>query len=350
MLTPELPYRPRDPQGYSPGIGLIGCGAITKDHLTAYRAAGYSVVALCDIDEEAARKRQHEFYPDAAVVTDFEELLGRDDVEVVDVATHPPVRVPQVEAALRAGKHVLSQKPFCLDLAVGERLVELAVKEGRKLAVNQNGRFAPHWSWIRHAIAAGLLGEVESVDLLVHWDHDWVVGTAFDDTEHLLLLDFGIHWFDIAMCFLGQEATRVQASVQRSATQRSKQPLLGQASVELERGRATLVFNGSAKCHTVDTTIVAGATGAAHASGPDLNDQSVRLATAAQDFFPTLEGQWFPDGMHGAMAELLSAIAEDREPSHGARENLASLAVCFAACASAQSGEPQRPGAVTRLA
>ena len=43
-------------------------------------------------------------------------MLERDDVEVVDIATHPAVRPPLMEAALKAGKHVLSQKPFVTDL------------------------------------------------------------------------------------------------------------------------------------------------------------------------------------------------------------------------------------------
>jgi hypothetical protein len=49
------------------------------------------------------------------------------------------------------------------------------------------------------------------------------------------------------------------------------------------------------------------------------------------------------------MAELLAAIAENREPTHNARNNLASLALCFAAVASADRGEPVKPGTVRRL-
>ena len=55
---------------------------------------------------------------------------------------------------------------------------------------------------------------------------------------------------------------------------------------------------------------------------------------------PRLKGAWFPDGFHGTMAELLSAIDENREPSNSARNNLASLALCFAAVASANAAKP----------
>ena len=72
-------------------------------------------------------------------------------------------RVGLIEAALRAGKHVLSQKPFVLDLEVGKRLAALAAERGLHLAVNQNGRWAPHFRYALQAVRAGLIGPVASV-------------------------------------------------------------------------------------------------------------------------------------------------------------------------------------------
>src|ERR1044071_5470211 len=90
VAAPLLPYRPRDPKRYRPGIGLIGCGGITKWHLTAYKAAGYRVLAFCDIAIDRARERRDEFYPEATITENAEEVLARDDIEVVDITTHPP--------------------------------------------------------------------------------------------------------------------------------------------------------------------------------------------------------------------------------------------------------------------
>ena len=177
ITAPDLPYPPRDPKNYRPRIGMIACGGITETHLTAYKKAGYNIVALCDLIEERARKRQAQFYPDALVTTDYREVLARDDIEVVDIATHPRERVPLIEDALKAGKHVLSQKPFVLDLDVGQRLADLADQQGVKLAVNQNGRWAPHFSYIRHAVKGGLIGDLMSAHVAVHWDHTWTIGT-----------------------------------------------------------------------------------------------------------------------------------------------------------------------------
>ena len=115
---------------------------------------------------------------------------------MVDITPHPAERVPLIEAALKAGKHVLSQKPFVLDLDTGERLADLADKKGVKLAVNQNGRWAPHLAYMREAVRAGLIGDVSPCHIGIHWDHSWIVGTPFEEIDDLILFDFAMHWFD----------------------------------------------------------------------------------------------------------------------------------------------------------
>lgn len=346
----QLPYQPRDPQRYRPQIGLIGCGNITKEHLTAYRAADYQVTALCDILPDRARKRKTEFYPRARVYRDYRELLRRPEIEVVDIATHTAEREPIIEEALRAGKHVLSQKPFVLDLDIGERLAELADRQGLKLAVNQNARWAPHFSYLLQCVRAGLLGQITAAHFAVHWDHNWVRGSRFEQIDHLVLLDFGIHWFDIVACLMGQgQPRRVYASTARTPGQSVRPPLLAQAMLEYDGAQASLVFDGDTRFAPLDTTYVTGTKGTFFSHGPNFRNQTVELTTEDGQFRPVLEGCWFPDGFHGTMGELLCAIEEDRQPSIAARQNLRSLALCFAAVASAQRGRPIEPGTVRRL-
>ena len=345
-----IPYQPRDPAHYRPRIALIGCGGITHHHLTAYRAAGYDVVALCDVDIARAEARRTEFFPHAQVTDDAALVLRDPTIAVVDIATHPTVRVPLIEAALRAGKHVLSQKPFVLDVADGTRLIALARAHGVQLAVNQNGRWAPHIAYMRAAVAQGVIGTVSSVDMAVHWDHNWVVGTPFDDIEDLLLYDFAIHWFDMLTCYFpGQHALGVSARVIRSAHQSARPPLLGHVIVEYPSALATLSFNADTRFGSSDRTLIVGSAGTLASSGPGLTAQTVTVTTATGTDTPQLTGAWFPDGFHGTMAELLCAIEEAREPSHSASNNLTSLALCFAAIASSRSGARVVPGTVRSL-
>jgi predicted dehydrogenase len=350
IQAPALPYAPRDPKTYRPAIGLIACGGITQTHLKAYKKAGYNVVALCDLVEERALKRQKEFYPGADVYTDYREVLARDDIEVVDIATHPPERVPLIEDALKAGKHVLSQKPFVIDLDTGERLVALAERQGVKLAVNQNGRWAPHFSYIREAVRNGLVGDILGAHLGVHWDHTWIMNTPFNDVHDLILYDFAIHWFDFVNSILPDRTLRrVYASKTPALGQTAKPPMLAQALIEFDGGQASLVFDAHIPVGSLDHTYIGGTRGAITSSGPSLSKQTVTLYTQDGHARPTLEGAWFPDGFHGTMGELLSAIEEDREPGNNARQNLRGLELCFAAIASATEGTPKAPGQVRQL-
>jgi predicted dehydrogenase len=348
--APDLSYQPPRPTRAGSKIGLIGCGGISSWHLKAYRKSGYQVAAFCDIDHARAENQRDEFYPDAVVYTDYVELLRRDDIEVVDIATHPHVRPPQLDAALRAGKHVLSQKPFVEDLDTGHRLVDLADEQGVLLAVNQNARWAPHWSYLRQAVGQQLLGTISGLHFDVHWDHGWVTGTAFEHVRHLILYDFAIHWFDIVSCLMDDRTPRrVTASFERSSTQTARPSLLAEAMIEYDGAQASLVFDGDTKFGHWETTFVAGDRGSVRCEGPDSKVQRLTLDTVEGTARPQLEGSWFPDGFCGTMGELLSAIEENRQPSHNARNNLDSLALCFAAVASAERGEPVVPGTVRSL-
>ena len=345
----ELDYRPRDPKRYRPGIGIIGCGGISRSHLAGYAKGNYRVVALCDVNEAMVAERA-QAVPGAKTFADHRELLAMPEVEVVDVATHPKPRVALVRDALKADKHVLSQKPFVLDLEVGHELVRLARRRKLRLAVNQNGRFSPTWRYTYLAIEAGLVGKVTSVHLRCHWNHDWVADRPFDRVRHVVLYDYAIHWFDILTAWMGRrQPTRVFATATHAPGQRATPPLLAQALVSYDGAQATLVFDAHQKVGGEFSLFVGGTEGSIRACGPDLNYGGLEVRTPAGAFRPRLTGAWFPDGFHGTMAELLCAVEEGREPWNNARDNLRSLRTCFAACISADRGRPIDPATVTRL-
>jgi predicted dehydrogenase len=351
VAAPDLPYQPQSPKKYKPVIGLIACGGITQQHLTAYRRSGFNVVALCDLIEDRAKARQKEFFPSAKVYTDYREVLKRDDIDVVDIATHPPERAPLIKAAIEAGKHVLSQKPFVIDLDLGERLCDLADRKGVKLAVNQNGRWAPHVSYTRLAVAKGLLGDVFGVHMSGHFDHNWVAKhPVFNTIHHIILFDYAIHWFDMINCYTpGKRATRVYASATKASGQKARPPLLGQAVIEFEDGQASLAFDGATRFGSFEHGFVVGTKGSILYSGKDLQTQNLSISTPGGTAKVDLAGSWFPGGFHGTMGELLCAIEEKRTPSNNARGILRSLEMCFAACRAADTGKPQVPGKVRTI-
>lgn len=356
MSDPPVSYLPVDPIEYAPGIGLIGCGNISRAHLAAYAAAGYRVRALCDVHIERASARRDEYFPDAAVTTDHHALLARPDIEVVDLATHVNVRPALVRDAIRAGKHILSQKPFVLDLDEGRELIELADQCGVTLAVNQNGRWAPHHSFLLAAAREGLLGTISSTDIGLYWPHDVDVrrSPVFSQMEDLILYDFGIHWFDlIATLFAGQgPAHSVHATVGRTADQVIPVPTSAQVSIDFPHAAATLILRGSSHRARGGHYRVDGSAGTViHSAANELGGEnpSVTLYTNGEASSFTLSGDWWRNGMHGTMGELLASIEAKRRPSNDARASLPGLSLCFAAIGSAREGNPVDPTTVTRL-
>jgi predicted dehydrogenase len=350
VAPPVVDYLPPMPARRDQPIALIGAGGISSAHLDAYRTAGFNVKVIASRTLAHAVARRDAFFPEAEATDDVAGTLARDDIAVADITTHPEERAGLIEAALRAGKHVLSQKPFVLDLAVGERLVDLAEARGVILAVNQQGRWAPHMSFMREAVRAGLIGEVQSVHIAMHWDHSWVAGTHHDTVDDLILYDFAIHWLDFLASMIGDGATSVYATRARAQGQAPKPPLLAQALVEFPGGQAALLFDGATKFGSRDRTIITGTAGTLESSGPDLGHQQVTFTNAAGFARPALQGTWFNDGFAGAMGALLRAVETGAPPLHSARENLTSLKLAFAAIAASHRGVPVAPGSVRSMA
>ena len=346
--APTLPYLPPMPRSYRPRIGLIGAGGIASAHLDAYRSAGWEVAAICNRTLSKAEALAQTYAPKALVTDRYQTILANPSIDVVDITAHPADRLPILEAALRAGKHVLSQKPFVLDLAEGQRLVTLARDNGVKLAVNQNGRWAPHLAWMRAAVRQGLVGQVISAHVAMHWNHGWIAGTPFERIEDLILYDFGIHWFDFLTSVIPAPES-VFAMSARAIGQTAKVPLLAQVLVRMPGGQASLLFDGGAPFGPRDTTYIAGTKGSLASDGPDLGAQTVTLTTEGGKARPDLQGTWFNDGFRGAMGALLVAVEDDTEPENGAAENLKSLALAFAAIQSRRTGREVAVGAATRL-
>ena len=125
--------------------------------------------------------------------------------------------------------------------------------------------------------------------------------------------------------------------------------MLAQVAIDYPGAQVRMGFNGHVALGQEDRTVICGSRGTLRSFCPSLSDQVVALHSEDGRAQPPLEGSWFTSGFQGAMGELLCAIEDRREPSHGARANLASLALCYAALASADTGEPRKPGSVTSM-
>jgi predicted dehydrogenase len=152
----------------------------------------------------------------------------------------------------------------------------------------------------------------------------------------------------MATCLMGgQRAETVFAMTTRFAEQCYKPPAIAAAIIGYPASQVRMSFHGHTRLGEEDVTTVVGTHGTLRSRGPGLNDQpEMQVFLEEGQCRVPLAGCWFESGFQGTMGELLSAIEENREPLHSAAENLKSLELCFAALASADSGQRVQVGSV----
>jgi predicted dehydrogenase len=324
-------------------VGLVGCGDIARSwHLPAYGQYGVDVVGVYDPAPEATEGIRDRFPFVRRVFASLDELLADEEIEIVDVATRPDVRPQLIRRALDAGKHVLAQKPLALDVPAARRLVEEAEERDLRVAVNQNGRWSPPWRIATLLIEQGAIGDVIAVTHVLDRPLPPLVGTHFDEIEHFVIYDYFVHWIDICRCWLdGNIVETVRALDYRTPDQPNdaKSPWAAWVEVQYEDGASALIRNvGEARTKRPSCPFWVHGTEGTIRGSVLLGSDFVELEREGVTSRYTLEGAWYPDGFAGTLGELVTAIAEDREPFNSARHNLLTLAMTFAACRSAEQG------------
>jgi predicted dehydrogenase len=339
----RLDYRPTFPPGYRPGLGLIGCGDIARSwHLPAYAKYDVNVVGVYDPAPEATGGIRERFPFVGRVFPSLDDLLADEEVDIVDVATRPDVRPQLIRRAIAAGKHVLAQKPLALDLHAAQQVADEAEERGVRVAVNQNGRWSPPWRIATLLIEQGAIGDVLAVTHLHDRPLPPLVGTHFDEVEHFVIYDYFLHWIDICRCwFEGNTVQAVRALDYRTPDQprEAKSPWAAWVEIQYTDGASALIRNvGEARTKRPSCPFWVHGTEGTIRGSVLLGSDFVELERDGVTSRYTLEGAWYPDGFAGALGELVSAIAEDRQPFNSARHNLLSLQMTLAACKSAEEG------------
>lgn len=187
-------------------IGVIGAGSISEMHLGSYYKNSDAVItAICDLNEERARAKA-EKYNIPNVYTDYRELLANPDIDAISICTWNNSHAEISIAALRAGKHVLCEKP--LSKTVEEALaVEQAVKEsGKVLQVGFVRRYASNTRIVRSFVDNEELGPIyyAKASCIRKLGNP---GGWFADQERSgggPLIDIGVHVIDLCWYLMGR--------------------------------------------------------------------------------------------------------------------------------------------------
>jgi len=143
-------------------VGLIGYGYAGKTFHAPLIAAVPELELAAVASSDAAKV--HADWPGVAVHGTPAELIARDDLDLVVIATPNDTHHPLARDALRAGRHVVVDKPFTVALADARELAALARERGRLLSVFHNRRFDGDFLTIRRLLANGALGRVVQMD------------------------------------------------------------------------------------------------------------------------------------------------------------------------------------------
>jgi len=193
-------------------VAVIGCGAIAKSaHIPAYTAnAGCEIKYFCDILPERADEMAEKFGGKA--VYDYKEILGDPEITAVSVCTPNNVHRHASVDFLRAGKHVLCEKPAARTYADALAMQQACRESGKILNIGVVNRFNDGVNRIKNLIDAGELGEIYHVYGSFRAPRSIPgLGGAFT-TDAIagggVLIDWGVHFLDLIMYCLGDPAPK----------------------------------------------------------------------------------------------------------------------------------------------
>ena len=143
-------------------IGIIGAGGMLQYHAPGFKAGGGEIIAICDMNQEAAKKAAHT-YGASHVFGDSQKMLDElPDLDAISIITPNRTHMPLALQALRAGKHVFCEKPPALNAQEVAQMKQAADEAGKTLMFNFNNRARPESYAMRSYIESGQLGTINS--------------------------------------------------------------------------------------------------------------------------------------------------------------------------------------------
>jgi predicted dehydrogenase len=314
----------------------------------ALKVPGIKLVGLVDIFRKSAEAAVEKFSLPATIVFDnLAEALEKTNADVVFDVTVPGSHEAVVTEALRAGRHVLGEKPMSETLASAQRMVAAANQSGKTYAVTQNYRYKSPIRSLKSFLTSNAIGAVEEAHA------DFYMGAHFggfrDEMAYPLILDMSIHTFDAARFLTGADPV----SVYCQSFNPKRSWYKGDAS-------AIVIFE-------MTDGIIFSYRGSWCAEGQNTQwDSSWRIignsGSATWDGNETFSARSIkPDGKHaflremqdltvpitplaatshlGVMHEFVAALHEGRKPETDCTDNIKSLAMVLAAVESARCGE-----------
>ena len=201
-------------------VGIVGMGYIGESHIEAVRRIGCcEVYAIADRNSSLA-KAKADYYGIEKCYSDIEDLLADPEIDVVHNCTPNFLHLSINKAIIKSGKHLLSEKPLCMNYEEAKELVELKKQYPNSVAgVNFNYRLNPMVQETKSRIDDGQIGDVRIITgsyqqdwLLYDTDYSWRLEPEVSGNS-CAIADIGSHWMDIIQHVTGHKITEVMADL-----------------------------------------------------------------------------------------------------------------------------------------
>ena len=321
------------------GFGIIGCGRISKNHMESITALpNAKLVAVADIKAEAVAKAVENY--DCQGYSDYQELLANPQVDIVNICTESGLHASIAIDAMKAGKHVLVEKPMAMSLAEADQMIATAKEMGVKLGAIHQNRFNQAIVKLRKALEADKFGQLTHSSAVVRWNRNdeyysqapWR-GTWAQDGG--CLMNQSIHNIDLLQWMVGP----VESLFAYTATNLRK--------IEGEDvGTIVLKFqNGSLGIIEATTTIypknleetlsIFGSTGTVCIGGIAVNKIEAWRFAGEDEASILADQDKEPPNVYGfghadIIIDFMNAITENREPAISGEEGRKALEIVLA--------------------
>lgn len=346
------------------GFGIIGCGVIAKLHQEQIQTLDKAVlVAVADNNMERAQKLAAKAGVDW--YADYQEMLKRDDIDIVTVVTPSGLHAEMAIEAAKAGKHVVVEKPMDIREDKAKQMITACREAGVKLSVISQHRFDPSTIRVKEEIESGKLGQLVLGQVAVNWyrSQAYYDSGAWRGTWELdgggALMNQSIHTIDLLQYLMGPVES-IYAHMGTFAHERIKVEDVAVATGRFQHGGLASIVGTTAAYPGYTARLEVFGT---HGSAVIDNDQLTHLylrrenelgqpygggnvlnLTDALDTTSMASGAADPGAISAnshklQFLDMMQAIEEDREPLVNGEEALKPLQIVLAIYESARTGQ-----------
>lgn len=337
---------------------LIGCGRISPNHIAAAKANKLEIVALCDLESKNVIDKIRKFRLDSSIhqYTDYHEMLEKEKVELVAIATESGKHAAIALECIEAGCNLIIEKPLALSLTDADAIINKAKEKDVKVCACHQNRFNKSIQKIREAVELERFGKMLHGTAHIRWarDYEYYARAKWRGTweqDGGALMNQCIHNIDILRWMMGDEIECVMGMTDRLKHDYIEAEDLGLALIKFTNGAYGMI-EGTTNIYPKnleETLYLFGEKGTVKAGGTSVNVIEEWIFSDMLDDSEEVKQQFHenPPNVYGyghtpLYADVIQAIEEDREPYVDAKAGRRALELVLAIYKSAAEGSVVR--------